>query len=111
MSYAAGAIGFFLALNRLDPCRQIDFPFYLRLYASIGVVSGLLASFIGHVVANGRTSVSAVTAVMAIPYCFVMFVALGMGPPVGVLTTLIFGSILLLSHFRRPTVVSALPDG
>ncbi|MEM1228793.1 MAG: hypothetical protein AAGJ40_24170 [Planctomycetota bacterium] len=95
------AVAFFLALHSVYPVLPIDYRFYFRLYASIGVASGIAASYVCYLTSNARASLRSIAVLLATPYCFIVFLAIDVNPPVAALTTILFGFILVAGCFGR----------
>ncbi|WP_413432594.1 hypothetical protein [Crateriforma spongiae] len=100
----ATAVAFFLAIHSVYPVLLIDYTFYIRLYASIGIASGIAASYVRYLVSNARVSLGSIAMLLVMPYCFVVFLAIDVNPPVAALATLMFGFILIAGCLGRSTL-------
>ncbi|TWU36642.1 hypothetical protein Q31b_49230 [Novipirellula aureliae] len=95
-------IGFILLMHSISPIPPIDFTFYLRLYAAIGAVAGLLSWYTAYLVALKRILFGSLLVALMLPYGFVTLLALAANPVVAILATIIFGGALTMAYLVRP---------
>jgi hypothetical protein len=93
---------FFYVYDRADPIPEIDYSFYVRLYAKIGVMSGVFSWYVARLVALKRITLGTLLRMIVIPYAFVTVLALDLNLLVAVLSSVIFGSALGLAYLVRP---------
>jgi hypothetical protein len=95
-STAAG-VACFRVLDHLDPVGELEYWFYAKIYTGIGTITGLAAWYFARLVAAGSTSPRRITLALALPYAFILLLALDKNLFVAAIATAAFGLILLLS--------------
>ncbi len=95
-------IGSVLLMDRIDPIPTIDFSLYLRLYAAIGSVIGILSWSAARRVAMNRITFRFLSVAILLPYAFFTLLAVSANPPFAILVTVLTGSTLTLAYLVRP---------
>lgn len=92
---------YFLGLHALFPFDDLDFWFYGCLYAGVGAVTGAGAWYGARLVTIKRLSLQSLAICLAIPYVFILLLALDKNPTVVLIATLAFGFIFFLAWLGR----------
>jgi hypothetical protein len=91
------SVTFFLFENAREPEAPMDYWFKVRLFSGVGGATGALAWFISRLVASNRIGMWAVVVLLALPWCFLTFVAADKNPFFATAASLIFGFVLFMA--------------
>lgn len=114
LATASTAAGYacFRLVHLLDPIGELDYWFYATIYTGIGTITGIAAWYFARLVANDRVSPVLLTLGLALPYAFIMSLALELNPFVAAVATVAFGFILFLTwlaHRARRNETATVP--
>lgn len=73
-----------------EDMHPLDLSFYLRLYSTIGSLSGLLAWYVASLVARKRVRARSVACIIAIPLMFILVLAIDLNPLTAIVVILLF---------------------